>query len=138
MEELLKDAFLKEELAVEECIKEIWSNHINMHPAYKDKNQSIWNGQVSGSHYKDFEIQPAEFIQKNRLNWFEGNVVKYICRHAMKNGQKDVEKVLHYVIMLLEDSYGQSKEDVLKIVDSLYGKPENSNINNYERKLPLD
>ena len=30
--------------------------------------------QVGGSHYKFFEIQPYEFISKNKLSFFQGNV----------------------------------------------------------------
>ena len=45
------------------------------------KDPTVWDGQVSGGHYKDFEIQPAEFNHKNKLDWCEGNIVKYTCRH---------------------------------------------------------
>ena len=36
--------------------------------------------QIGGSHYKDFHIQPYEFISKNDLSFFQGNVIKYVCR----------------------------------------------------------
>ena len=42
--------------------------------------------QIGGSHYKDFFIQPYEFIAKNDLSFFQGNVVKYVCRYKLKNG----------------------------------------------------
>ena len=52
--------------------------------------------QVGGKHYKDFHIQPYEFISKNSLSFFQGNVVKYVCRYLNKNGIQDLEKIIHY------------------------------------------
>ena len=66
--------------------------------------------QVGGKHYKDFEIQPVEFIQKNGLNFCEGNAVKYICRHKAKNGLEDLKKAKHYIDLLIEIEYGEETE----------------------------
>ena len=52
--------------------------------------------QVGGSHYKSFNIQPYEFISKNDLSFFQGNVIKYVCRYLNKNGIEDLEKIIHY------------------------------------------
>jgi len=52
--------------------------------------------QVGGSHYKNFHIQPYEFISKNNLSFFQGNVVKYVCRYLNKSGIQDLEKIIHY------------------------------------------
>jgi superfamily I DNA/RNA helicase len=52
--------------------------------------------QIGGSHYKSFHIQPYEFISKNNLSFFQGNVVKYVCRYLNKNGIEDLEKIIHY------------------------------------------
>lgn len=51
-------------------------------------------------------IQPSEFIYRNKLNWFEGNAVKYICRHRFKNGEQDLDKAIHYLELLKEEEYG--------------------------------
>jgi hypothetical protein len=61
--------------------------------------------QEGGSHYKGFSIQPAEFNQKNALNWCEGNVVKYVCRHRDKGGKEDLLKARHYIDLLIEIEY---------------------------------
>ena len=61
--------------------------------------------QIGGSHYKDMRIQPSEFIYKNGLNWFEGNAIKYICRHRAKTGRQDLEKAIHYLQLLLAEEY---------------------------------
>jgi hypothetical protein len=62
--------------------------------------------QVGGSHYSEFAIQPSEFIHKNGLGFLEGNIVKYVCRHAKKNGRQDLEKARHYIDLLIEWEYG--------------------------------
>lgn len=61
--------------------------------------------QIAGSHYKDLPIQPSEFCQRNKLNWCESNVIKYVCRHRNKNGRVDIEKAIHYLQLLLEWEY---------------------------------
>ena len=54
------------------------------------------NKQVGGSHYMYFNIQPYEFISKNNLSFFQGCVVKYVCRYMHKNGIEDLDKIIHY------------------------------------------
>ena len=63
--------------------------------------------QIGGSHYKNMVIQPYEFISKNELTFFQGNVIKYVCRYKQKNGIQDLEKVIHYCqleILKLKDA----------------------------------
>ena len=61
--------------------------------------------QVGGNHYKKMTIQPAEFINKNKLLFAEGNAIKYICRHSSKGGIQDVDKAIHYLEMVKERDY---------------------------------
>lgn len=61
--------------------------------------------QVGGSHYKDMAIQPNQFITANKLNWCEGNAIKYICRHHIKGGVVDIDKAIHYLELLKEIEY---------------------------------
>jgi hypothetical protein len=61
--------------------------------------------QVGGTHYSRFVIQPGEFISKNNLGWFEGNVIKYVCRHPFKNGVEDIRKAIHYLQLILKWTY---------------------------------
>jgi len=53
-------------------------------------------------HY-EMDIQPVEFIVRNGIPYREGNVIKYICRHATKGGAKDIMKAIHYCEMILDD-----------------------------------
>ena len=62
--------------------------------------------QEGGSHYKDLAIQPDEFIEKNGIPYLEGNVIKYVTRHASKGGREDLEKARHYIDLILELRYG--------------------------------
>ena len=63
--------------------------------------------QVGGNHYIDFEIMPIEYISKNKLDFLEGNIIKYISRHKKKNGAEDIKKVIHYAELILELEYGE-------------------------------
>lgn len=67
-----------------------------------EQSKSALDVQISGSHYKTLKIQPIEFIHANNIPFIEGNVIKYICRWRSKNGIKDLEKVKHYVDLLIE------------------------------------
>ena len=61
--------------------------------------------QVGGNHYKDFVIEPIDFITKNNLGYCEGNVIKYVSRYNNKNGKEDLLKAIHYLEMLIEREY---------------------------------
>ena len=68
--------------------------------------------QIGGSHYKNFVIQPYEFISKNNLSFYQGNVIKYVVRYLEKGGEEDLEKIIHYTeleIKRLKDDEMESK-----------------------------
>lgn len=65
------------------------------------------NNEVGGNHYKKLKISPVEYIRANNLDFFEGNVIKYISRHRQKNGEEDIIKCVDYLRMILEDEYGK-------------------------------
>jgi len=70
---------------------------------------SAHDKQIGGDHYKRMKIQPSDYIVKNNLGWYEGNIVKYITRHSIKGGRQDVEKVIHYAELLLENKYPEDE-----------------------------
>lgn len=57
--------------------------------------------QIGGSHYKDLEIQPIDYIMGNSLGYCEGNVVKYVSRWRDKGGIEDLRKAKHYIDFLI-------------------------------------
>tara|TARA_R110000751_G_scaffold145708_1_gene249271 strand:- start:226 stop:504 length:279 start_codon:yes stop_codon:yes gene_type:complete len=61
--------------------------------------------QVGGTHYMYMAIQPAEFINANKLLFAEGNAIKYICRHSQKSRVEDIDKAIHYLEMIKERDY---------------------------------
>jgi len=77
------------------------------------KDSNALDTQIGGNHYKDMKIQPVEFILANGLGFCEGNVIKYISRYKNKNGIEDLEKVKHYVELLIDElKEKEIKEDV--------------------------
>jgi len=70
-----------------------------------------YDTQVGGSHYKDMKIQPSEFINKNELQFAEGNAIKYICRHGSKGRLQDLEKAKHYIDMIIERDYADEAKN---------------------------
>jgi|TARA_R110000803_G_scaffold194674_2_gene257806 hypothetical protein len=73
---------------------------------------SALNNQIGGAHYQMGGIQPIEYIHANDLSFIEGSVVKYISRWRNKGGIQDLEKIKHYVDLLieLEDNVGNRKK----------------------------
>ena len=69
-----------------------------------------YDKQVGGDHYSKMKIQPAEFINKNKMLFAEGNAIKYICRHINKGGEQDLQKAKHYIDMIIERDYGDEAE----------------------------
>lgn len=65
----------------------------------------VLDKQIGGDHYNKYQIQPADFVNKNKLLFAEGNVIKYVCRHQDKNGKEDILKAIHYLEMILNRDY---------------------------------
>ena len=41
---------------------------------------------INPNHYKKGKIEVIDFIEDQKLDFCEGNVVKYLCRYRDKNG----------------------------------------------------
>lgn len=63
---------------------------------------SALDTQIGGNHYKNFAIEPIEFIHKNGIGFCEGNAIKYLVRWREKGGKQDLLKAKHYIDLLLE------------------------------------
>lgn len=59
------------------------------------------NTQVGGTHYQN-KIQPWDIIDSWGLDYYEGNVLKYLLRYRLKNGSQDLAKAAHYLIRVTE------------------------------------
>lgn len=58
--------------------------------------------QVGGNHYAKCAIQPIDYIMANKLDYLQGNVIKYVTRYRNKNGIEDLEKAAHYLRIMIE------------------------------------
>ena len=72
---------------------------------------SAYKKQIGGSHYRNMVMQPSEFINKNKLPFAEVSAIKYICRHAAKGKEEDIQKAIHYLEMILERDYTEKKKE---------------------------
>lgn len=54
--------------------------------------------QVGGTHYDSGAIQPWDEIMRIKLNWSQGEILKYLCRHPKKGKRQDLEKALSIAI----------------------------------------
>ena len=63
---------------------------------------SVRNQQVGGNHYQGKPYQPWDIIDTWELNYYEGNVLKYLLRWRYKNGLEDLKKAKHYLEYLIE------------------------------------
>lgn len=60
------------------------------------------------SHYQGKDMQPFDVVRAFGLDYFEGNVLKYLLRWRKKNGVADLKKAAHYLACIIEQ---EEKED---------------------------
>lgn len=71
-------------------------------PLFPEIETPTYHRQVGGDHYFN-PIQPWDIIRAWELNYWEGNIVKYVLRHKGKNKVEDLEKARHYLDYLIEN-----------------------------------
>ena len=54
------------------------------------------------AHYTQGKIEVIDFIEDQKMNYLEGNVIKYICRYKFKNGIQDLGKAKWYLERLIK------------------------------------
>lgn len=59
--------------------------------------------QVGGTHYQDMTIEPAHFCMVNRWDCDASFALKHLSRFRKKDGVKDLQKAMHYVVMRQDD-----------------------------------
>lgn len=59
-------------------------------------------------HYTGGKIEVWDFIHDQKLDFLEGNVVKYVCRYKRKNGLEDLLKARQYLEKLIQSLGGQA------------------------------
>jgi len=68
------------------------------------ENKSTLTRQVGGDHYKKqgATMQPWAIIDAWGLDFYAGNVLKYLLRHQYKDGVEDLKKARHYLDRMIE------------------------------------
>ena len=59
---------------------------------------------INPAYYRK-KIEVSDFIDEYDLNYFEGNIIKYVVRHKDKNGLEDLQKAKWYLERLIK-KYG--------------------------------
>lgn len=69
-----------------------------------DEQVSTLTRQVGGDHYKKqgASMQPWAIIDAWGLDFYAGNVLKYLLRHQYKDGVEDLKKARHYLDRMIE------------------------------------
>jgi hypothetical protein len=59
--------------------------------------------QIAGTHYQRGErMQHWDMVNEFELDYFQGQITKYLFRWKYKNGVEDLQKALHYMEKYIE------------------------------------
>ena len=67
--------------------------------------------QVGGDHYTKQKIQHWDYVAANDLDYFQGQITKYVSRWKDKNGLEDLKKAQHFLtkyIEVVESTYAEA------------------------------
>jgi len=56
---------------------------------------------INPKHYKQGKIEVVDFILDQKMNFLEGNIIKYVSRYKLKNGIEDLIKAHWYLTKLI-------------------------------------
>lgn len=62
---------------------------------------------IKPSHYTKWKIEPINFIMRNNMPFWMGNVVKYCMRADDKNGVEDLRKAIRYIEFRIRQLEGE-------------------------------
>lgn len=62
-------------------------------------------------HYARFSIEPIDFIMTNKLEFWQGNIIKYVVRYDSKNGIEDLRKARQYLDMQIKRMEDEESRD---------------------------
>lgn len=58
------------------------------------------------AHYARFKIEPFRFITENKLEFWQGCIIKYVCRWDGKDGIQDLKKARRNLDMKIKQLEG--------------------------------
>lgn len=69
----------------------------------KESRMTANNNQVGGDHYKSKQkIQHWDWVAANNMDYFQGQITKYVSRWKDKNGLEDLKKAQHFLEKYIE------------------------------------
>jgi adenine-specific DNA glycosylase len=54
-------------------------------------------------HYTQGKIEVIDYVIDQKMNFLEGNVIKYVSRYKFKNGLEDLKKAKFYLEKLISE-----------------------------------
>jgi len=63
-------------------------------------------------------IQCCDYITSHKLNYLEGNIVKYVTRHKHKNKFEDLMKAGWYLNKLIQEEYNEEYKKHIEEAES--------------------
>ena len=73
------------------------------------------NEQVEHPTHYNVGIEVWDYTSSHKLDFLEGNVVKYVTRWRHKNGIQDLEKALTYLNKLIEVEKGKYLDKLIEV-----------------------
>jgi hypothetical protein len=65
-------------------------------------NEPANHRQIGGQHYHLAPVQHWDFAWILKMDYFQGQITKYVCRWRDKNGIEDLEKAKHFLEKYIE------------------------------------
>lgn len=102
------DGTLAEDRAREESL-ECWAKRVirEVDEAEKRTPDANADAVVNPPHYTKWQIEPINFIMRNNMPFWMGNVVKYCMRADDKNGVEDLRKAIRYIEFRIRQLEGE-------------------------------
>tara|TARA_R100000935_G_scaffold1654_1_gene5089 strand:+ start:466 stop:696 length:231 start_codon:yes stop_codon:yes gene_type:complete len=69
----------------------------------------ILKDNINPKHYKQGKIEVIDFILDQKMNYLEGNIIKYVTRYKLKNGIEDLKKAHWYLTKLIGEKNVENK-----------------------------
>lgn len=98
---LAEDRVAQDQRAVEESLEQ-WAERV-IAEAPVPKADAV----VKPNHYARYKIEPINFIMRNDLPFWMGNVVKYVMRADAKDGIQDLKKAIRYIEFRIRELEGE-------------------------------
>ena len=71
--------------------------HIEVNPDFPEDieiNSDHLDNKYDPQHYQRGKIQVWDFVADQKLDFFKGNVVKYVCRAGTKSGESELDDLM--------------------------------------------